>query len=131
CGGSAGACSSLWLAFHDDLADPKSSDPIARDATGFFCAAVVGAQTSLDPAQVKAWIPNARYGGHAFGFMDPKNLKTRDAQFADFLAAREKVLPWIKEFSPYEQVSAGDPPVYLSYAAAPALGQAQSDPTHS
>ena len=26
-GGSAGACSSLWLAFHDDMADPKSADP--------------------------------------------------------------------------------------------------------
>ena len=29
-GGSAGACSSLWLAFHPDMADPKSSDPVAR-----------------------------------------------------------------------------------------------------
>ncbi len=29
-GGSAGACTSLWLALHDDLADPKSADPIAR-----------------------------------------------------------------------------------------------------
>src|SRR5439155_23995200 len=26
-GGSAGGCSSLWLAFHDDLADSKSDDP--------------------------------------------------------------------------------------------------------
>jgi acetyl esterase/lipase len=25
-GGSAGACSSLWLAYHDDLADPSSKD---------------------------------------------------------------------------------------------------------
>ena len=29
-GGSAGAASSLWLAFHDDLADPRSDDPVAR-----------------------------------------------------------------------------------------------------
>ncbi|MDH4477276.1 MAG: alpha/beta hydrolase, partial [Verrucomicrobiaceae bacterium] len=28
-GSSAGACSSLWLAFHDDMADPNSPDPIA------------------------------------------------------------------------------------------------------
>ena len=27
-GGSAGACSSLWLAFHDDLADPTNADPV-------------------------------------------------------------------------------------------------------
>ena len=26
-GGSAGACSSLWLAFHPDMADPKSATP--------------------------------------------------------------------------------------------------------
>src|SRR5436190_15865617 len=32
-GGSAGACTSLWLALHDDLADPKSEDPIAREST--------------------------------------------------------------------------------------------------
>ena len=30
-GGSAGACTSLWLAFHDDLADPSSPDPAARE----------------------------------------------------------------------------------------------------
>src|SRR6185436_2073085 len=39
-GGSAGACSSLWLAFHDDMADPSSKDPIARESTRLSCAAV-------------------------------------------------------------------------------------------
>src|SRR5205809_1482102 len=29
-GGSAGGCSSLWLALHDDLANPASDDPVAR-----------------------------------------------------------------------------------------------------
>src|SRR5215471_11073266 len=41
-GGSAGACSSLWLAFHDDMADPNSKDPIARESTRLYCAAVNG-----------------------------------------------------------------------------------------
>jgi hypothetical protein len=42
-----------------------------------------GAQTTLDPEQMKKWTPNSRYGGHAFGFMpDPKNNRTRDTQFA-------------------------------------------------
>jgi len=130
-GGSAGACSSLWLAFHDDLADPKSSDPIARESTRLWTAAVAGAQTSLDPQQLREWTPNSRYGGHAFGFMDPSDLKSRDTRFAEFLAARESVLPWIREYSPYEHVSAGDPPVYLHYSAAPGLGQEQKDPTHT
>ena len=131
-GGSAGACSSLWLAFHNDLADPKSTDPVARESTRLWCAAVAGAQTSLDPQQLKEWTPNSRYGGHAFGFMpDPKDNKTRDTQFAEFLAARESVLPWIKEYSPIEHVTTDDPPVWLIYSAPPALGLEQNDPTHT
>ena len=82
-GGSAGACSSLWLAFHDDMADPKSSDPIARESTRLTCAAVNVAQTSLDPKQMKEWTPNSRYGGHAFGFTGDK--KTGKSQFQEFL----------------------------------------------
>ncbi len=130
-GGSAGACSSLYLAFHDDMADPKSSDPIARESTRLWCAAVSGAQTSLDPKQLKEWTPNSRYGGHAFGFMDPNDRKTRDTRFAEFLENRESVLKWIKMYSPYEHVSKEDPPVYLFYSSIPAIGQEQKDPTHT
>ncbi len=130
-GGSAGACSSLWLAFHSDLADPKSADPVSRESTRLWCAAVSGAQTSLDPLQLKEWTPNSRYGGHAFGFMDPSDIKTRDTRFAEFLAHRDEVLPWIKEFSPFEHVTSDDPPVYLFYSSAPAIGEEQKDPTHT
>ncbi len=128
-GGSAGACTSLWLAFHPDLADPNSSDPIARESTRLLCAAVNGAQTTLDPRQMKDWTPNSKYGGHAFGFTgDPA---TKLSQFDEFLAKRDTILPWIAEYSPYALVSSDDPPVYLFYKAAPALGQEQKDPTHT
>lgn len=120
-GGSAGACSSLWLAFHDDLANPKSADLIARESTRLFCAAVKVAQTSLDPKQMKEWTPNSKYGGHAFDVNG----------FDQFLAEREKLMPWIKEYSPYEHVNAGDPPIYLFYTTPPALGKVEKDPTHS
>ncbi len=131
-GGSAGACSCLWLAFHADLADAKNADPVARESTRLWCAAVNVAQTTLDPQQMQEWTPNSRYGGHAFGFMsDPKNLETRDKQFAEFLAARERVLPWIRLYSPWEHVSADDPPIYLSYPTPPALGKEEKDPTHT
>jgi acetyl esterase/lipase len=132
CGGSAGACSSLWLAFHDDMAEPSSADPVARESTRLSFAAVLGAQTTLDPQQMKEWTPNSRYGGHAFGF--PKGLQDRskrDTAFAEFLANRESVLPWIKLYSPYEHVSSGDPAIYLSYNKAPNLGQPEKDPTHT
>jgi acetyl esterase/lipase len=124
-GGSAGACSSLWLAFHPDLADPKSSDPIARESTRLWCAAVMGAQTTLDPQQMKEWTPNSKYGGHAF--LVGKERPTFDA----FLAAREKILPWIAEYSPYALVSSDDPAIYMSFNAVPNMGKDEKDPTHT
>ena len=75
----------------------------------------------LTPKQMKEWTPNSKYGGHAF------RLRT----FPEFLAERDKILPWIAEYSPYALVSKGDPPVYLTYSRPPALGQDQKDPTHT
>lgn len=120
-GPSAGGCSSLWLAFHPDLADPKSSDPVARESTRVMCVAVISAQTSLDPREMKEWIPNIDYGAHAFG------LPT----FAQFLAERERLLLWIAEYSPYALLTADDPPVYLSYPSPPTLGREAPNPTHA
>ena len=120
-GGSAGACSSLWLAFHDDLADPKSADPVARESTRLYCAAVTVAQTTLDPVQMKTWTPNINYGGHAFGL----------GSFEQFLAARDRLQPLIAEYSPYHLVTKDDPAVYLSYNASPALGQEVKNPSHT
>jgi acetyl esterase/lipase len=128
-GSSAGACSSLWLAFHDDLADPKSSDPVARESTRLLCAGVTVAQTTLDPKQMKEWTPNSHYGGHAFGFT--ANTNKGLSEFQQFLQGREKILPWIREYSPYELVTDDDPPIYLIYRFPPALGQNQRDPTHT
>ncbi len=131
-GGSAGACTSLWLALHDDLADPKSDDPIARESSRLTAAAVTGAQTSLDPRQVKEWMPNAVYGGHAFGYRDGK--RSRAEEFALALDNRDKLVAWIKEYSPIELATKDDPAVYLEYPRQdklPVAGESQTDPTHS
>jgi hypothetical protein len=63
--------------------------------------------------------------------MNPRDLATRDTQFATFLAERERLLPWIQEYSPYALVTADDPGVYLQYATPPAIGEEQKDPTHT
>jgi len=47
-GGSAGAGTSLWLAFHDDLADPDSNDPVLRESTRLACAGANSCQFSYD-----------------------------------------------------------------------------------
>jgi len=131
-GGSAGACTSLWLAFHNDLADPKSSDPVARESSRLACAAVTGAQTSLDPKELREWISNSIYGGHAFGFA--AKGRSRADEFDLLIANRDKVMPLIKEYSPIELVSSDDPPIYLDYPnqkTPPVVGQKEADPTHS
>ena len=131
-GGSAGACTSLWLALHDDLADPKSSDPIARESSRLQFAAVTGAQTSLDALQLRNWISNAIYGGHAFGFA--AKGRSRAEEFELLLKNRETVLPWIREYSPIELISSDDPSLFLEYPGQktePVFGGKEPDPTHS
>jgi acetyl esterase/lipase len=130
CGGGSGATMALWLALKPDMADLSHADPLFRHSTRVCCVAVLNAQTTLDPKLMQEWVPNINYGAVAFGFGTGEKSK-RDADFAQFLKQRETVLPWIKEYSPWDHVSADDPPVYLSYETAPVLGQAMPDPTPS
>lgn len=128
-GGSAGGCSCLWLAFHDDLADPEAADPVARQSTKPLCAATIGAQTTLDPAQILEWMPNATYGGHAFGYTWDRSDPT--VEIRSFLEDRQSVAHWIRQYSPYALADKDDPPVYLTYGNKPARGEHVQNPTHS
>ena len=129
-GVSAGGCASLWLALHDDMADPKSTNLVDHESTRLFCAAVKAPQTSLDPKQLVEWISNSEYGGRAFGFSEP----TRAKSFAPFLAARDSVLSDIQQYSPIEHASKDDPLVFMEFPRQdkpPVSGQSETDPTHS
>lgn len=122
CGGSAGGFTVLWLAFSPDMADAKSLDPIEQESTRLRCVLAFVPQTSLDPKQMQAWIPNNEYGNHAFGL----------GSMQEFLAKRDSLMPWIERFSPYALASADDPPVLLFYDNPPNLGKPPAkDPVHS
>ncbi len=121
CGGSAGGFTVLWLAFSPDMADPKSTDPVARESTRLKAAVTFVPQTSLDPKQMRDWIPNNEYGNHAFAL----------PSYQAFLDQRTALMPWIEKFSPYLLATSDDPPVYLFYDSVPALGQPFKDPPHS
>jgi acetyl esterase/lipase len=60
-GGSAGAGISMWLAFHDDLANPHSEDPVLRQSSRLTCAGSIGGQSTYDPLKIKELI-----GGRAW-----------------------------------------------------------------
>lgn len=105
-GVSAGACSSLWLGTHPDMADPSSSDRVLRESTRPDCVSAIAPQTSLDPEQMRAWVgPGLTYGPQAFGIKG----------FEAFLAARQRLLPWIREYSPAALLSRSSAPIFLDY----------------
>lgn len=108
-GGSAGACTSMWLLFHDDLADPDAEDPVLRESTRVIAAGVGGGQTSIDPKQIVPWL-GEKVLDH---LMIANAVGEPDAKSA--LANYEKHEATYKEFSAYNHVSEGDPPLYMNY----------------
>ncbi|MCB1080062.1 MAG: alpha/beta hydrolase, partial [Verrucomicrobiae bacterium] len=109
-GGSAGACTSMWLLFHDDLAAPKSEDPVSRESTRVIAAAANAGQTSIDPKVIEPWLgPNVLK--HA---MIPNAVGEPTSEAA--LANYEKHAALYHEFSPINHVSAGDPPLLMTYS---------------
>lgn len=108
-GGSAGAGTSLWIGFHDDMADPNNSDPVLRESTRLSCMAVFGAQSTYDPFVIKEWVGEAAAKHPALeGFYGLK-----PEQF-DTPAAREM----FTKAAAITHLSKDDPPVYAFYSEA-------------
>jgi hypothetical protein len=108
-GGSAGGCSSLWLAYHDDMANPNSDDPIKRESTRLLAAAVISAQTTLDPMLIQERIGSSATG-HAMIWASV-GATSRDDLFFNWEQYRDLAL----ECSPLTHLSKDDPGVYLTY----------------
>jgi acetyl esterase/lipase len=109
-GGSAGAGISLWLAFHDDMADPRSDDPVLRQSTRLTCAAVFDGQTSYDPRFIRKLFP----GKDVYKIAPLKRLFDADLEKLDDLPAEKYKL--FEEVSPINYLSKDDPPVLLWYS---------------
>jgi arylformamidase len=108
-GVSAGGCSALWLAYHDDLADAQASDPVARQSTRLQAAVGISPQTCLEPALVTSWVGEQvlAHGmiGSAVGATKPDDLKSPRPEWAATL----------HEFSPITHVGRDDPPVLVTF----------------
>jgi len=107
-GGSAGAGTSMWLAFRDDLADPDSADPIARQSTRLTVIAVRDGQSSYDPRfaeQIGIPRPNFERAPFFLPFygIEPDQIDTPHAY------------ELYERFAPITYVSEDDPPTLLWY----------------
>ena len=113
-GGSAGGGISLWLALHDDLADPDSDDPVARESTRLVGAAGGAAQTTYDPFVVNEIFPGVRADQtEMWRTFYGKPLTKQGAEEMQDPALRAV----FADASPATHVSADDPPIYLSYSS--------------
>jgi hypothetical protein len=110
-GGSAGAIASMYLAFHDDMANPASEDPVERESTRLTAVATTAGQTTLDTdwwvQNVPGWPADggAQADGHA-----RRRWGASEIDFPKLIA----------ESSALKLISADDPPIWMSYAMRPA-----------
>jgi acetyl esterase/lipase len=110
-GGSAGACTSMWILLHDDLANPKSDDPVARQSTRVCAAAVSGGQTSIDPKQIEPWLGPMVLQHRMI------NMAVGEKTIEGALANYEKHRPLYVEFSAYNHLDGKDPPLFMTYGS--------------
>ena len=117
---SAGAGVALWVAFHPDLADPSSPDPVLRQSTAVAAVVTGNAQATYDPADIAArlhtdrlprWLAQFYGAGSTAELGDPR-----------FRAAEE-------DASPIHTIHAGAPPVLSWYGKAAEPLPVDSSPT--
>ena len=123
-GGSAGAASSLWLAYHDDMADPKSDDPVLRQSSRVCGAIAMGGQTTLDPFLLEKKIGPACIQ-HA---MIWKTVGAKSIE--DLMENWRKYKDLSLQCSPVTHVSKDDPPVFLNYGKPAPIPVIKGDGIH-
>ena len=122
-GGSAGAQICMWLAYSDEMAKPKSKDPIERESTRLTCVATMGGQTTNEREFWKEMITGlmgseikteglVRPLG---GLVDPEKVRmatwgSKTLDKANKKAARHSALNLVSE---------DDLPIFMSYGMAP------------
>ncbi len=108
-GGSAGAGASLWLATHDDMADPKSADPVLRESTRLACAVCNSTQATYDLTRWEAFLGPSKpeYGSDMEGAMFYHLTSKADL-------ATEKGKTILQECDMLAWITKDDPPLYLS-----------------
>lgn len=109
-GGSAGAGASLWLATHDDMADPKAADPVLRESTRLVGAVCNATQATYDLTRWESFL----------GPVKPE-FSTSEAEGAMFYhlsskadLATDKGRAILQECDMLGWITKDDPPIYVS-----------------
>lgn len=108
-GGSAGSGISQWIAYHDEMADPQSADPVAKQSTRLSCVFPLNMQSTYDPREIKRIVPGDAYKHPALLplFGRPEGWDW-DEDPID-----EKLDAMLKDASPITHLTKDDPPIFL------------------
>ena len=98
---------SLWLAFHDDLADPNSPDPISRQSTRISGRHRNG-QSTYDLRDYARWFGLDKYIIHEAFY--PMYDVEADIEFEG-----PRVIKLMEKVSALPHLSSDDPPVFMLY----------------
>jgi acetyl esterase/lipase len=109
-GGSAGAGLSLWLGFHDDLADATSDDPVLRESSRLSCMAVFNGQTSYDPRFIRDLFPGTDTYQH------PALSQLYDVDLTKLDSLPKEKYQLFEQISAINHLSKDDAPALLAYA---------------
>lgn len=110
-GSSAGAGTSLWIAFSDDMADLDNSDPILRESTRISCVGALATQATYDffkwpeilnlPEELMLIANTERRIAKAFGLKYEEGMD---------LKSYKKI---IEELDFLEKIDKNDPPMFV------------------
>ncbi len=121
-GGSAGAGISMWLGFHDDLADPSNDDPLKRLSTRIVAVGTFGGQSTYDPIKIKELV-----GGRAWEH--PSVFKVYGVETAEeVLNPSPEMQKLYDETSAITHLTKDDPPLYMVYSEPDIVPPADSKP---
>jgi acetyl esterase/lipase len=108
-GGSAGAGISMWIGFHDDLAQVDSSDPVARQSTRLRAVGTMGGQGTYDPVKIQQLI-----GGRAHehtSLLKIYGLKSLE----EAMHPTPAIQKLYDDAAAITHLTADDPPLYMVY----------------
>lgn len=136
-GGSAGAGTSLFIGFHDDLADPDNEDPVLRESTRLAVVGMLNGQFSYD---LESWDPafKKRYGDDTKPYGE---IRGSGGDFSGFYGLTTEAYAGAKgqaaraDVDMLNHISDDDPAVFI-LCTNPALqpltvGELQHDPLHA
>jgi len=123
-GSSAGAGSLLWLAVHDELADPKSGDMVLRQSSRLAAAASLDGQASYDLRDWPAIVGKSLYSPGSNDWLKLYGFKAE----ADSLSAQaDKVM---KDCSMIGLITPDDPPIAMASFLSKSEAETRDDFVH-